>query len=164
MPERRLKGRKRIRQKEVLALLRRMEASYGSSPFSEGDQVDRAGGRDFDVLYVSGQVVALVVDDEPFPTVRGLLRSPGGKRHVTVDMGAVPYVYNGADVMSPGIVDADPEIAVGDMVWVRDERNLRPLAVGKALLAGGEMASSRHGRAVETVHHVGDWLWMLGEG
>ncbi len=144
--------------------MERLRASVGSSPFSGVDQVDRAEGRGFDVLHAGGSIVAIIVGEEPFPTVRGLLTSPGTRRYVTVDMGAVPHVYNGADVMSPGIVDADTAIESGDLVWIRDERNLRPLAVGRALLTGQEMVASKHGKAVETLHHVGDWLWKLGEG
>jgi len=80
-----------------------------------------------------------------------------------VDMGAVKFVYNGADIMAPGIVEADPGIAVGNLVWVRDERNRQPLAVGEALMSGSEMAASEKGKAVKSIHHVGDDLWALDE-
>jgi len=98
----------------------------------------------------------------PVLSVRGLLKWPATKRWVTVDMGAVPYVYNGADVMAPGIVEADPAIAVGDLVWVRDEKNRRPLAVGAALMTGAEMAAAEKGKSVKAVHHVGDEYWTHG--
>jgi len=78
-------------------------------------------------------------------------------------MGAVPHVYNGADVMAPGIVDADPDIRPGDLVWVRDERNGRPLAVGRAILDGSTMVREERGKAVEMIHHVGDDLWRIDE-
>jgi len=80
-----------------------------------------------------------------------------------VDMGAVKFVYNGADVMAPGIVKADASIAIGDFVWVRDERNLRPLAVGEALMSGAEMGASEKGKSVRSIHHVGDDLWRMDE-
>jgi PUA domain protein len=82
---------------------------------------------------------------------------------VTVDMGAVPHVANGADVMAPGITEADPAIRAGDLVWVRDERNRRPLAVGRALVDGPAMPRGKKGKAVETLHHVGDALWSTDE-
>ena len=65
--------------------------------------------------------------------------------------------------MAPGIVDADPAIRPGDLVWVRDERNLRPLAIGEALMSGPEMVASEKGKAVASIHHVGDPLWKLDE-
>lgn len=158
-----MRGRKRQRRKELLPLVERMEASLGASPISPEDQVDRAQAGDIEVLLVKGVAVAMVIDGEPFPTVRGLLTGSMGHRYVTVDMGAVPYVTKGADVMAPGIVDADPEIQEGDMVWVRDERNLVPLAVGRALIPAGEMVKGERGKAVRTLHQVGDWLWKIGE-
>ncbi len=158
-----LRKRRRLRRKAIESLARGLQASTGSALFSGEDHVDLAEGGDFDVLLVGGEVVALVTEGEPFPTIRGLLRSPAVRRHVTVDMGAVPHLYNGADVMTPGIVDADPSIVEGDMVWVRDERNRKPLAIGRALVSGEEMVASSKGKAVKTLHYVGDWLWRLGE-
>lgn len=125
--------------------------------------MDRAQAGDFEVLLLKGVAVAIVFEGEPFPTIRGLLRGTVERRYVTVDMGAVSFVSNGADVMAPGIVDADPEIQEGDMVWVRDERNLVPLAVGRALIPAREMIGGERGKAVRTLHHVGDWLWNIGE-
>src|SRR5436853_7001931 len=107
--------------------------------------------------------IALVVGDGIAPTVRGLLAFPATKRAVTVDMGAVRFIYNGADVMAPGIVDADPGIRAGDVVWVRDEKNGRPLAIGRAIMDGPTMAREEKGKAIQTIHHVGDDIRRLGE-
>jgi predicted RNA-binding protein (TIGR00451 family) len=73
----------------------------------------------------------------------------------------VKFLANGADVMAPGVVDADPGIKVGMSVWVRDQNNLRPLLIGTALMDGPEMKSANGGKAVKTVHFVGDKLWNL---
>src|SRR6266516_4309359 len=50
-----------------------------------------------------------------------------------------------------------------DIVRVRDEKNLRPLAVGRARMDGPTMAQEEKGKAIETIHHVGDEIWRLGE-
>jgi len=125
--------------------------------------VDRASAPNFDILLVGGKALGLIVDGEPFLTVRGLLHYRPTKRYVTVDMGAVPFVCNGADIMSPGVVDADPSIEPGDLVWIRDERNLQPLAVARALIRGPEMVERSSGKAAESIHYVGDRLWKLDE-
>ena len=70
---------------------------------------------------------------------------------------------NSSLLMAPGIIDADPGIRPGDFVWVRDERHRQPLAIGRALMDGPTMVRERKGKAVETIHHVGDDLWALGE-
>ncbi|MFQ6013017.1 MAG: PUA domain-containing protein [Thermoplasmata archaeon] len=159
----RFRKRRRLRRKEVAALQGGLVAAFGTAPFPPDASVDRAEGPAYDVLYEDGEIVALLVDGKPAPTVRGLLRDTPPRRYVTVDAGAIPYVYNGADVMAPGIVEADPSIRPGDFVWVRDEANGVPLAVGRALRSGEQMGAGRQGKAVESLHHVGDRLWKLTE-
>ena len=140
-----------------------LESAFGCSVFGPDTPVDLAEAGPFRVILVDGKAIALVVGDRPALTVRGLIAYRPTKRSVTVDMGAVKFVYNGADIMAPGIVEADPGIAVGNLVWVRDERNRQPLAVGEALMSGSEMAASEKGKAVKSIHHVGDDLWALDE-
>ena len=43
--------------------------------------------------------------------------------------------------------------------YIRDEKNGQPLAVGKALISSGEMIASNTGKAVKSLHHVGDDIW-----
>src|SRR5436190_1401049 len=107
--------------------------------------------------------IVLLLGDQAAPTVRALLAFPATRRWVTVDMGAVRFIYNGADVMAPGIVEADPTIRAGEIVWVRDEKNRRALAVGRAIMDGPTMTREEKGKAIQTLHHVGDDLWRLGE-
>jgi PUA domain protein len=68
---------------------------------------------------------------------------------------------NGADCMGAGIHLADPSLEAGDMVWVRDEEHGKPLAVGQALVSGSEMVAMTKGKAIQTLHWVGDELWEL---
>lgn len=163
MAEVRLRNRRRLKRKEIASHAASLDRETGVRPFGEDDTVDEAEAFGHPVVLLDGVIVAIVLRDRTFPTVRGLLRHRPERRYVTVDMGAVPYVYNGADVMAPGIVDADPAIQAGDLVWVRDERNGQPLAIGEALRSGPEMVEGTKGKAVRTVHHVGDDLWRVGE-
>jgi PUA-domain protein len=163
MAELRVRKRHRLRQKEIRSIVSGIDPVLGTTSFDETTVVDRAETPDYDVLYVDGKVMGIVLGETPFLTVRGILRYGASRRFVTVDMGAVQFVANGADVMGPGIVDADPSISEGDLVWVRDERNLRPLAVGEALMPASEMVTKPKGKAVASVHCVGDRLWALDE-
>jgi len=83
------------------------------------------------------------------------------KRRVVVDQGAVPYILNGADVMAPGIVDADEGIKEGDFVFVIEEEYGRPLAIGIALMDGKTMKEKTRGKAVKIIHHAKDKIWEL---
>jgi PUA domain protein len=158
-----LRHRSRLRQKEVSAYAKAIETTLGCANFSTEQSVDRAEAEDgLAVLLLGDEVFGLIVGDRPTLAVRGLLKWTATKHWVTVDMGAVPYVANGADIMAPGIVDADPGIAVGDLVWIRDERNKRPLAVGEAILDAAGMVEGKSGKAIRSIHYVGDKLWLVG--
>jgi PUA domain protein len=111
------------------------------------------------LILLNGVPVALCVDHAPFFTVRGAIELEPQRHLVTVDVGAVQFIRNGADVMSPGIVDADEGIKPQDFVVVVDERHKKPLGVGVALIAGSEMIQRTKGKAVRILHHVGDRLW-----
>lgn len=125
--------------------------------------IDEAEAGPHRLLLRENEPFAMLIEDGIAPTVRGLLAFPATRRAATVDMGAIRFIYNGADVMAPGIVDADPDIQAGDFVWVRDERNRQPLAIGRAIMDGPTMARETKGKAIATLHHVGDGLWHLGE-
>ena len=100
----------------------------------------------------------------PCLTVRGVLTFRPTANWVEVDMGAVPYLSNGAHVMGPGVVAVAPGVRPGTPVWVRDERNRQPLAVGWALQDGAAMAGKEaKGKAVFNLQFVGDEIWLYGE-
>ena len=109
------------------------------------------------LIFIEGRPLLMLVEDQPFFTVLGAIEMMPYKRLVVVDSGAVRFVVNGADIMKPGIVSADPEIAVGDLVVIVEERHNKPLAIGRALVAGTEMKGE--GKAVKSLHHVGDVIW-----
>ena len=158
-----IRKRKRMRSKEVKSLSKELEDSLGVPVFSEDDAVDMAESTDYNVIFVGGDILGLVLEDKPFLTVRGVLKYRPARKYVTVDMGAVPFVTNGADVMGPGIVDAEDSVEEGDMVWIRDAKNLVPLAIGVALRSSAEMKEKAGGKAIKSLHYAGDKLWKLGE-
>ena len=152
-----------MREKEIKSLSKNLQELLGIPVFDEKDAVDIAESSDYNVIFVGQDILALIYEDKPFLTIRGILKYRPEAKSVTVDMGAVPYVTNGADVMGPGITDADESIAEGDLVWIKDVRNGAPLAIGKALRSGAELKQKSGGKAIKTVHYVGDKLWKTGE-
>ncbi|MEM2994815.1 MAG: DUF1947 domain-containing protein [Candidatus Bathyarchaeia archaeon] len=83
---------------------------------------------------------------------------------VVVDMGAVPHVCNGANVMAPGIVNIEGNFRKGELVVVVDEKHRKPLAIGETEYDMNEMKSVKHGVVVKNIHHVGDHIWNLVKG
>jgi PUA domain protein len=161
MTELKLRRRNRLRRKEVESLAAELREMLGVDTFQPTDAVEtgEAGGNEL-VVY-QGKTVGIQIEGKAFLTVHGLLMFKATKRSVTVDMGAVKFLANGADVMAPGIVEADPIIRAGEPVWVRDQNNKRPLLVGIALMDGPAMVAGKGGKAVKTVHYVGDKIWNL---
>ena len=78
---------------------------------------------------------------------------------VVVDMGAVPYVCKGADVMAPGIVRVEGEFGKGELVLVVDEKHGKSLALGESLYDSETARSTKQGAVVKNFHFVSDKIW-----
>lgn len=162
MSEFRVRRRTRLKSKQARALRDELTAVFGPLDlWPESAAVETGEVQDLHLLLVDGVVHGLRDDAGPFLSVRGLLAYRPTTRWATVDMGAVRFVTNGADVMAPGITEADPDLQPGDWVWIRDERNRQPLAVGKCLVPGAQMGPADKGKAIASVHFLGDKVWEL---
>lgn len=82
-------------------------------------------------------------------------------KKITVDMGALKFILNGADIMRPGIVAVDEDIQKEEPVVIIDEKNKKPIAVGIALLNGTELMTLKTGKVIKTIHYVGDAFWKI---
>lgn len=78
---------------------------------------------------------------------------------VVVDMGAVPHVCNGANVMAPGIVRFEGEFKKGDFVFVVDEKHGKTIAIGEAAYDVDTVRKVTKGVVIKNIHFVGDKLW-----
>jgi PUA domain protein len=153
-----VKSRHHLRSDEIRDLETALADALGVS--IDGDSYERVDlvGTEFDLVLVDGAPAILYVDAEPFLTVRGANDYPPQRRVVTVDAGAVQFVSDGADVMRPGIVEADDTIEPDDLVAVVEETHGKTLAIGRALDPGADLVGDA-GKVIESVHHVGDDLY-----
>ncbi len=157
-----LRIRRRVRLKNKQARALREELGFlECGLWAESAAVETGEAGDLDLILVDRTIHGVRDETGPFLSVRGLLAYRPSNRWVTVDMGAVRFVHNGADIMAPGITAADPALQEGDWCWIRDEKNGQPLAVGKCLMPGAAMGDATSGKAVQNVHHIGDKLWEL---
>ncbi len=122
-------------------------------------ELDDKEGRSYTV---NGALAFFEKDGQLLPHLKLLLDKPSTLKRVTVDKGAVKFVANGADVMRPGIVAIEDGIAEGQVVAVVEETHGKPLAIGTALLATEAMRAAPGGKAVKTLHWVGDKAWTQG--
>ncbi len=157
----RIRKRVRLKAKQSKALRDELALQFpGVELWDDTAAVETGNLPDFDVFLVDGTIHGVIQEEQPFLSVRGLLAYRPTDRSVTVDMGAIRFVHNGADVMAPGIVAADESLQEGDWCWIKDEKNGQPLAVGRCLMAGNAMPGNK-GKAVASVHHIGDKVWEL---
>jgi len=80
---------------------------------------------------------------------------------IVVDMGAVPYVCKGADIMAPGIVRIDGEFGEGELVVVVDVKHGKPLSLGESLPDSTSARTMKQGVVVKNLHYVSDRFWQL---
>ncbi|RLE62296.1 MAG: RNA-binding protein [Thermoprotei archaeon] len=165
MKEKLVKTRYRLSKKDAKKLLNKIEARLGSeildklSTFAFVEKVDTRLG--FSIYLFDKKPILLERKDIIFPTIlhadifREILPI------VVVDMGAVPHIINGADVMVPGIREVDKPFNEGTIVLIADEEKLRIFCIGLALMSSREIFSEKRGRAVKNLHHVKDKIWNL---
>jgi len=77
---------------------------------------------------------------------------------IVVDMGAVKFVCNGANVMRPGITSFSV-FEKDQIVCVVEESQSKHLAVGKSLLSSNEAESSKKGEVIKNLHYISDKFW-----
>ena len=82
---------------------------------------------------------------------------------VVVDMGAVRFVCNGADVMAPGIVRYEGTFSKNDLAIIVDIKHGKPLALGEVLFNSDEVKSIKQGPIVKTQHYVSDKIWNFAK-
>jgi len=110
------------------------------------------------VFFVNNRPLLAVLNDTLLPTLlfeEALHLLP----KIVVNMGAVPHICNGADIMAPGVVQIEEEYKTNDYVIVVDERHNKPLALVTALTDSQTALKMQHGKIAKNIHYVGDNLW-----
>lgn len=170
-----LKVKYPLSKKEIKETIREMGEIFGEEVAEKlVRKKDRVELAEFDktteIILVNGRPTFIRRKGLIFPLVIALYELSNEedlrkwRRRVVVDAGAVPFILNGADVMAPGITDADEGIKEGDFVFVVEEDYGRPLAIGIALMDGKNMKEKPKGKAVKVIHHAKDKIWELTVG
>lgn len=157
------KRRHSIRKSQISSILDQLTTEIGEGAL-------KFSGKMIEIIETNQDLELYLVDKEPFiikkdgilfPSLKGALARPFEQRRIIVDMGAVAYVVNGADIMRPGVVDVTPDVEAGKPVQIVDERHGKPLALGIALFSAGDLLAQEKGKVAKTWHHVGDDIWNL---
>ncbi|GGM41708.1 RNA-binding protein [Haloarcula argentinensis] len=153
-----VKSRHHLRSDEVDTITTALSENLGVELDADSLEKVEFDDSDWDVVLVDGDPLVLYLNGEPFLTVQGANQHPPQKHIVTVDAGAVSFVSDGADIMRPGITEADDDVSKGDLVVINEESHGKFLAVGRAQTGGDDMVGDS-GKVVKSLHHVGDDLF-----
>lgn len=158
----RLGRRHRLKKKEVKKILEGVAASLGNIDLTHlMDSMEK--------VKISPQDEAFLIDEIPvfincngniFPTLMNkeiLCKLPT----ITVDMGAVPNLCNGADLMAPGVVNLSGEFQVEAITVVVDEKFSKPIALVKTLYSSNDFLEKNQGKVARNIHFVGDKFWKI---
>ncbi|MBD3405989.1 MAG: DUF1947 domain-containing protein [Candidatus Lokiarchaeota archaeon] len=115
------------------------------------------------VILLDDEIVFIEMEGRIFPTLKALLQKIISIPCITVDMGAVRFVANGADIMRPGITKIDEGIEKDTIVAVVDERHGKPLAIGISTMDTEALRAADSGKVILSKHYVGDDLWEYGK-
>ena len=128
--------------------------------FSKKDILEVKQENDVRVIFINQQPIFFYYQDKVVPTLRYLQHHSLLKK-ITIDMGAVKFIVNGADVMRPGIVEIEDTINNEEFIVIIDTNHKKPLAVGIALYNSEEMQSLKTGKVIKNIHYVGDEIWKI---
>jgi PUA-domain protein len=151
-----LKKKRAMKRKDAKRLEEEAKGILGPVDSKTFMQADLEDGTT--VYLLDGEALLARREGTLFPTLihPGLDELPS----IVVDMGAIPYVCNGADVMAPGIVEVRGFFSQGGLVVIRDVTHGKALSVGVSLASSEEMREMRKGKALRNLHHVGDKIWQ----
>jgi len=153
-----------VREREAAQLLdefsEKLGIDVGSLLDTRKPSVEVAEASAVRIYYADGRPIMAKVKDTLIPTLL-FEKLLGNLPRIVVNMGAVPFVCNGADVLAPGVVEIEGAFGVDDFVVVVDERHQKPLAVAIALDGSQVVRGLSRGKVARNVHYVGDALWNL---
>lgn len=156
-----IKNKHRIKRKDIRKIISELRDMFSNEFFTDKDLVEEGYYKGKKIIFVNNEPCFMIHNNKIFFTLHGLIKYQPNKNYVIIDMGAIKFITNGADVMSAGIVKADINIQRGDQVWICDERFNKPIAVGIALKNGNEMITETKGKSIENIHYIGDTIWNI---
>lgn len=111
-------------------------------------------------LYIrDGKPILFEFDNRLIPTIFSIREYNITLPKVVVDIGAIRFVVNGADIMAPGIVYFEEEITKDDIVAVHEEKASSVIAVGISLIDAEEFKTKKSGKVIRNIHHLKDKIW-----
>lgn len=112
------------------------------------------------VIYYYKKKPFFYLAERLLPTLYYVNTNRPEKNRVTVDDGAVPHVLKGAGIFIRGIVAADEGIDKGDMVFVRNLKDVY-ICVGISNTDTSTLLSRSDGEGIKNIHFLEDDIMKI---
>lgn len=155
-----LTGRTILKDRDAKPLIEELNKIPGLGQLSHKTRVETEAVKNSEIAFVDGQPIAFKRDGAFIPVLTNLPAIEKMPR-ITVDMGAVPHVVGGADIMAPGIRRVDGVFGENSLAVVVDEKHGKFLAVGRSILNSEKLSATKKGKVIINLHYVGDPIWEI---
>ncbi len=150
-----VRHRKALRRQDARDVLENASKYLQGMKFSKVEEAETEDG--VKVYLLDDEMLLFETDESIYPTLR--CKCVDSLPAVIVDMGAIPFVCKGADVMAPGITEIKTPFEEGAIVVVRDIKHGKALSIGKAFKASTAIMAEKKGKVIHNLHYVGDKIW-----
>ena len=158
------KKRKILSKKEKKLLFESLTKEFGESISSYIElltMLEEVTTDEGTLITKGGKIWFFLSDDHMIPSIYFLRESNFELPEIVVDVGAIRFITNGADVMSPGVVLFNKEIRKGTLVVIKEEKANSIIGVGFSLINSEDFDKSQKGKVVKLIHHLKDKIWSF---
>lgn len=149
--------KRHLSNKEIKQLNQQLQEFYHLDNFlNKKDKIEWVEAEQKFVA-VNDEFYFFYLQEKPIPTLKLIIKNNFLPK-IVIDMPAVKFIANGADVMRPGIKKIE-EFSKDAIIAIVDETHQKPLAIGQALFSSEEMKNMDSGKVIKNLHYVGDKIW-----
>ncbi len=157
-----MKSKKTLTNKEKRDLQTKITELYGEqvlSSFQKSLILQSIKTEEGTFIVKDKKIWWFLYDGKYIPSIHFLRELNPGLHKIVVDIGAIRFITNGADVMAPGVVSFDDAITKGSYVAIHEEQASAILGVGISLVDAEEFNKNKKGKVVKLIHHLKDKIW-----
>ena len=151
-------GRTILKERDAKPLIEELKKTPGFQQFSHKSRIELETVKNSEIIIVDGKAIAFKREGRIIPLLTNTSALEIMPR-IIVDMGAVPHVAGGADIMAPGVRQVKGDFGEKQLVVVTDEKYGKFLAIVSSMLSSIALASTRKGKVAVNLHYVGDPVW-----
>lgn len=115
----------------------------------------------YDIIIADKETIGFFYNNNCYPSLKLLLNANTNIPSIYLDLGAIPFITKGADLMKPGVKDLE-QFEKGHLIIMKDAIHKKALALGLAEFGSEEIKTMDKGKVVKTLHYIGDNIWNYG--